>query len=123
MRRIAQMIPTLGVVIVVMFLISHILPANPALLALGEYATPEQIAEYSRRMGYDKPLHVQFYTYVLMLMRGDLGYSVVTHRPVILDLVEFLPATFDAADSCRNTWPTAWPTTSEGKSKRYSALV
>ncbi|MDR7460388.1 MAG: ABC transporter permease, partial [Armatimonadota bacterium] len=67
----------------------------PVRLALGPEATQEQVEALRRQMGLDRPLHVQYLTYLAGALRGDFGYSLRTHRNVSRDLVEFLPATVE----------------------------
>ena len=78
-----------------MFLISHVIPADPVALLAGESATPEQIAELRTQLGYDRPLHVQLVSYYADLLRGDLGTSLYTTRPILDDLNHRLPATIE----------------------------
>lgn len=88
----------LGVTLVV-FLLTNVVPSNPAIANLGERAAsdPAAIAAYNARHGLDKPLPVQYFTYLSGLLRGDLGVSQRTNRPVLADLAEFFPATIELA--------------------------
>jgi peptide/nickel transport system permease protein len=82
-------------VIVISFVITHIVPADPARVAAGLMATEEQVAALRRQMGLDQPIYVQFARFVATLVRGDLGRSFITHRPVVQDLRLYLPATLE----------------------------
>jgi len=62
---------------------------------LGQTATPAQVAEVRDQMGLDEPLPVQYLLFVKGAVRGDLGESIVTGRPVTNELLERLPATFE----------------------------
>lgn len=95
LRRLAS----LGLVLVgataMLFFISNVVPIDPARAALGELASTDQIAAYSHEMGLDRPLPVQYLTYMQHLLRGDLGVSVVTRKPVAEEIVTFFPATVE----------------------------
>ena len=68
---------------------------DPARTYLGANATPAAVAHERHVLGYDRPLVVQFVRYVAHLAGGDLGTSVRTRRPVLTDIREYLPATFE----------------------------
>ncbi|HLY89616.1 MAG TPA: ABC transporter permease [Acetobacteraceae bacterium] len=96
-RRIAWMPPTLLGLVLLVFAISHVVPADPARIMAGENATPEQVAKVRHDFGLDLPLPVQFGHYVRDVVVGDMGTSLFTQRPVADDLLERLPATFELA--------------------------
>src|SRR5215213_5209243 len=77
------------------FVISRIVPADPALAAAGQNATKEQIAIIRERLQLDRPLPVQYLDYLRGLLQGDLGRSIQTHRPIADDIRTFLPATLE----------------------------
>jgi peptide/nickel transport system permease protein len=81
----------------VTFLVSQVIPIDPAVAALGENAREEQIQEFRRRYGLDEPLPVQYAIYLQRLFQLDLGRSLRTNRPVAEDLKEFFPATLELA--------------------------
>jgi ABC-type dipeptide/oligopeptide/nickel transport system permease component len=95
-RLLLAAITVVGVVIVV-FLMTHILPSDPAALRAGPLATEELIAQYRQDMGLDKSLVVQFLNYAGLLARGDLGTSWRTDQPVLDELGQRLPATLELA--------------------------
>jgi peptide/nickel transport system permease protein len=95
--RIAWMPPTLLGLVLLVFAISHVVPADPARIMAGENATPEQVAKVRHDFGLDLPLPVQFGHYVRDVVVGDMGTSLFTQRPVADDLLERLPATFELA--------------------------
>ena len=68
--------------VTVTFILSRIVPADPARLAAGMQAGPEQVAEVRRQLGLDRPLPEQYVDYVTGLVRGDFGDSVQTRGPV-----------------------------------------
>lgn len=77
------------------FLIARVIPGDPARIALGPNATPEQVANLRAEMHLDDPLVVQYGHFVADVARGDLGMSLYTNRPVTLDIAQFLPATLE----------------------------
>ena len=89
--------PTLLGLVLLVFAISHVVPADPARIMAGENATPEQVAKVRHDFGLDLPLPVQFGHYVRDVVVGDMGTSLFTQRPVADDLLERLPATFELA--------------------------
>lgn len=94
-RRLAQILPTLLGLLVLIFVISRVMPGDPVRLALGPEATREQIAAYQQKLGLDRPLPAQFVHYLGGVARGDFGESIRTYRDVRLDLRDFLPATVE----------------------------
>src|SRR5437879_11078934 len=93
LHRLAWFVPTLLGLLVVTFVISRVVPADPVALVAGETATPAQVAALRRELGFDRPLPVQFVDYVARLVRGDMGQSLYTRRPIAADLAHRLPAT------------------------------
>lgn len=77
------------------FFLSRVVPADPARLAAGLQAGPEQVAEVRRLLGLDQPLIVQYLDYLGGLLQLDFGRSIQTRGPVIDDLLVFLPATLE----------------------------
>jgi peptide/nickel transport system permease protein len=90
-----QIIPVLlGVSIVVFFMVRAI-PGDPAQLLLGQQATEEQVQQVRHNMGLDKPVIVQYGIFLADALRGDLGSSIVTGRPVTTELLARFPATLE----------------------------
>lgn len=79
------------------FVVTHLIPADPAKAAAGLDATAEQIERAKEDLGLNRPLPEQYVIYVRNLLRGDLGTSIVTKRPVREDLRDYLPATIELA--------------------------
>ena len=77
------------------FFLSQVVPGDPALVALGDKATDEMIANFRVKNGLDKPVVVQYFSYVGRLLQGDLGTSLRTGRPIIDDLRDFFPGTLE----------------------------
>ncbi|RME64803.1 MAG: ABC transporter permease [Caldilineae bacterium] len=99
LRRLALMLPLLLGVTLIAFIISHAVPADPVTANLGQKAMsdPEIVAAFRAEWGLDRPVHEQYLVYLGNLLRGDLGRSIKSRRPVIEDLRAFLPATIELA--------------------------
>jgi peptide/nickel transport system permease protein len=94
-RRLLFVAPQLLGIVLVSFLLVKSIPGDPAVLMLGPTATPEAIASLRSKLGLDHSLPVQFGIYLKDLVRGDLGTSWQTTRPVLEDLVQRFPATLE----------------------------
>lgn len=93
LRRLLALVPTLAVVVVVTFALTHVLPGDPAAFFVASPGADASVVEATRRaLGLDEPLWRQFVLYLGALMRGDLGQSIVSGRPVLEDLARRLPA-------------------------------
>jgi peptide/nickel transport system permease protein len=82
-------------VVLIAFVITHVVPADPARVAAGLQATPEQVEALRKQMGLDLPVHVQLARYLRDLARGTLGTSFVSNRPVARDILLYFPATLE----------------------------
>ncbi len=80
---------------IITFSLSHLVPADPAIVALGDHATDAQINDFREKYGLNKPVPEQYWIYITNLVQGDLGISLRTRRPVAADLHDFFPATFE----------------------------
>jgi peptide/nickel transport system permease protein/oligopeptide transport system permease protein len=97
LRRLIIAVPLLLVVTVAVFLLMSLTPGDPAVLMLGQDATPQAIKELQAQYGTDRPLPEQYLRFLMNLARGDLGRSFVTHLPVSSELARTWPATFQLA--------------------------
>ena len=79
----------------VIFVIARVVPGDPARMALGPRATPEQVATMQAELGLDQPILQQYALFIEGLTRGDLGKSLLTERPVNDDIRETFAATFE----------------------------
>ncbi len=95
LRRLVYMLPVLFGVTVLVFVISHAIPGDPASLIAGPKASREALENIRRSHGLDQPLPVQYLRFVTGLLQGDLGMSIRNHRPVTQDLKDFFPATLE----------------------------
>jgi peptide/nickel transport system permease protein len=91
--RLSMSIVSLLLVSAFVFLLIQLSPVDPVILALGDGAQPEKIAEMRRELGLDKPVVLQFLTWLGGAVQGDFGVSTFTHRPVVDELIERLPVT------------------------------
>ncbi|MBF0528594.1 MAG: ABC transporter permease [Deltaproteobacteria bacterium] len=95
LKRLALLVPVMIGVTVLTFCISHMVPSNPAAVALGPHATDETIKALQKEWGLDRPVYVQYLIYIRNLCKGDLGTSLRTNRPVQKDLKDYFPATLE----------------------------
>lgn len=95
-RLIGMVWVVLGVTLIT-FIISHLIPGDPARLIAGERATDEIVAAIRSRLGLNLPLYQQYWNYMVALAQGDLGTSIRTSRPVLEDIAAFFPATLELA--------------------------
>ena len=94
--RLALVIPTFIGVSIVAFAFIRLLPGDPILLLAGERGlTPERYEQLQALYGFDKPLVVQYFDYVIGVLQGDLGSSLVTKRPVLQEFFALFPATLE----------------------------
>lgn len=98
-KRLLLLIPVLLGVTLLTFFISHVIPIDPVAVALGPHATPEAISTLTKKWAIDRPLYIQYLIYIRNLLRGDLGTSMQSNRPVSKDLIAFFPATFELTTS------------------------
>lgn len=97
-QRLTLTVPMVFMLVSVVFLVLRIMPGDPVLAMLGgRNVSPELIEQKRHEMGLDKPLHIQYFTYIKGLVRGDLGRSTRTGRPVVEELLSRLPATLELA--------------------------
>ena len=96
-RRLVWLVVVAVGMTLVTFVVTHLIPADPAKFAAGLDATADQIERVKRDLGLDRPLPEQYLIYVGNLARGDLGTSIITKRPVADDLHDYFPATLELA--------------------------
>ncbi len=86
LKRIVGVLPTLIIVVTFVFFFVRLIPGDPARLVAGEQATLDAVEAVRIQLGLDKPIHVQYFKYVGGLLRGDLGMSLRTKRPVLTEV-------------------------------------
>lgn len=96
-RRLLVLPVVLLGVSVLVFMVLHLVPGNPAQVIAGPDAPPETVAAIEKQLGLDKPLPEQYAIYLGRVMHGDLGRSLRTKRPVLTDVMDALPKTVELA--------------------------
>jgi ABC-type dipeptide/oligopeptide/nickel transport system permease component len=96
-RRLLLTIPVLLGVATLVFALIHFIPGDPAQAMLGEGASPADIAQLRERLGLDRPLLVQYASFLRGVSRGDLGVSLRNDQPVTQQILERMPATAELA--------------------------
>ncbi|MBL8697420.1 MAG: ABC transporter permease [Alphaproteobacteria bacterium] len=94
-KRLLSAAPTLLAVLTAVFIIVRIIPGDPALTVLGDQATPQALAALREKLGIDKALHLQYVDFIVAALKGDLGRSLVSGRPVLDEVTAVLPHTLD----------------------------
>ncbi|MDQ7839487.1 MAG: ABC transporter permease [bacterium] len=94
-RRLGLMVFVLFGVLVITFVVSHVIPADPVGAILGGNAPSEKVDALRAQLGLDKPLPEQFVAYLWGAVHGDLGRSLRTGRPVWDDIQQYFPATVE----------------------------
>ncbi len=94
-RRALLLVLTLLGLSFVIFFVSRVVPADPARLAAGPYATETMVQRLRTEFGLDRSLPVQYWSYLSGVLRGDFGRSIRTRRPVSQDLGRYYPATLE----------------------------
>lgn len=98
LRRLLLLIPVILGVLVLVFIISYVIPADPARAWAGPQARPEQVEALRERYHLNDPFYLQIYYYLKsLILHFDLGVSTTSGRPVLTDLKAFFPATFELA--------------------------
>ncbi|MCY4465331.1 MAG: ABC transporter permease [Chloroflexi bacterium] len=98
-RRLLLIVPLLLGITIVAFIIANAVPADPinANLPQNALGNQELVDAFRKKWGLDKPLHEQYLTYLGNLLRGDMGMSIKTRKPIREDIARFLPATIELA--------------------------
>jgi peptide/nickel transport system permease protein len=91
--RLAQIVPTFFLIMVVIFVLARLLPGDPTSAILGIRATDEAVARINAELGLDRSIPVQFWLFLQHFVQGDLGDSIVLKVPVIQLIAERLPVT------------------------------
>ena len=93
LKRIWQALPMLFAISILSFLLIKIAPGDP----IQAFITPEMsavdIERIRHNMGLDRPIYIQYISWLGNALQGNLGFSLVNHRPILVQIVERLPAT------------------------------
>jgi ABC-type dipeptide/oligopeptide/nickel transport system permease component len=93
--RLLDAVPTVLLVLTLVFVALRLLPGDPALVVLGEYATPDQLDLFRREMGLDQPLLWQWLGFIRDMLTLDFGASMITREPVVQLIGQNLPYTIE----------------------------
>ena len=97
-QRLLVTIPTIFAVTVLIFLMLQLVPGDPAEVFLGEkQSSPELLEQVRHDMGLDRPLYVQYFSYIGGVLRGDLGTSLFNNQSVTQQILDALPYTLELA--------------------------
>ncbi len=101
-RRLVLIVPTIWILTLVVFFLMRMLPGDVAAVIMGEEVGARTSSGYTvdalrERLGINKPLHIQYLSWLWDTARGDLGVSLLTGRPVIQDIIQRFPITFELA--------------------------
>jgi peptide/nickel transport system permease protein len=97
LRRLGQSVVTLFAVSVFAFAMIHLVPGDPATIALGPNATPQAVAQLRHQLGLDRPLPDQYWTYIVNALHGNLGVSIRSLQPVYTEIVQLAGSTISLA--------------------------
>lgn len=97
LKRLLGLLPVLLGITLLVFGFLHLIPGDPAVVLLGERATPEQVAALRTQLGLDQPLLVQYFTFLGNLLQLKFGSSIISGIPIADELRTRYPATFELA--------------------------
>ncbi len=93
LKRLLLLIPVLLGVSIIIFVIIHMAPGDPAQVMLGPTATQTDIEQLRENLGLNKPLHIQYFIFLKNALQGDFGRSIRTNTPVMEEIMSRFPAT------------------------------
>ena len=96
-RRLLLTIPVIVGVATLVFSLIHLVPGDPVRAMLGDSASQSDVAEMRGRLGLDRPLYIQYGSFMKGAATGNLGTSLRTNQPVAALILDRLPATFELA--------------------------
>src|SRR5512143_3842324 len=95
LKRLALSLPSLLAVLTLVFVIVRIVPGDPAMVVLGDQASPEALAAMREKLGLDQSIPKQYLSFMSSALQGDLGLSLVSGKAVITEILNVLPHTID----------------------------
>ncbi|MBM4761265.1 nickel ABC transporter permease [Bacillus sp. B15-48] len=98
-KRFIDLVPTIFVVAIIVFVITRMIPGDPASVMLGPQASVEDVEALTEELGLNDPLYVQFFQYISNLVRGDFGVSYSYNQPIVELIMERFPNTLILAVS------------------------
>ena len=94
--RLAVVVPTFIGVTFIAFILIRLVPGDPVMMLVGERGmSPERHAQMMQQLGFDRPLLLQYLSFLGGIVQGDLGQSIVTRTPVTQEFLELFPATVE----------------------------
>ena len=93
-QRLLSLIPVMLVVSIIVFLIVHLTPGNPAYIILGEDSSEESIRQLEHELGLDQPIAIQFFDWIKNMLTGDFGMSIYSSEPVLDIILSHFGPTF-----------------------------
>jgi peptide/nickel transport system permease protein len=94
-KRVGTALLVILVLTIIVFILTRVIPGDPAVVYVGPKAPPEELARIREKLGFNDPLIIQYFTYLLGLVTGDWGNSLASKRPVLDELATRLPATLE----------------------------
>jgi len=94
-KRLLSLIPVLLGITLLVFILLHLIPGDPAVVLLGERATPEQIESLRQQLGLNQPLPIQYFNFLANVIRFDFGKSIISGIPIAQEIKTRWPATFE----------------------------
>src|ERR1700752_2072571 len=94
-RRVVGTTPVVLLISLLVFLLIHAAPGDPADLLLSDEATPQEIADARHRWGLDQPVYIQYLRFLINMLSGDFGISFRYSDPVLSLIWERMPATIE----------------------------
>ncbi len=88
-------IPTVLLLVTIVFLIVRVLPGDPALLRFGKQVNPAALAAVRHALGLDLPIYTQYYNYIVGIFQGNLGIAFSNEQPVAPQILSAFPATLE----------------------------
>jgi ABC-type dipeptide/oligopeptide/nickel transport system permease component len=95
LKRLALSLPSLLAVLTLVFVMVRIVPGDPAMVVLGDQASPEALTAMREKLGLDQSIPKQYLSFMSTALQGDLGLSLVSGKPVITEILNVLPHTID----------------------------
>ena len=93
LRRLFQAIPVLFLITAIVFLVVYFIPGDPAMVVLGQGASPDAVASMRERLGLNEPLPIRYGRWLSAVLQGDLGNSILSRQPVTALIERALPVT------------------------------
>ncbi|WPC42990.1 ABC transporter permease [Clostridium sp. JS66] len=92
-KRVLQAIPMLIFISIVSFLLIKLAPGDPIQSFITPKMSANDIERIRHNLGLDKPIYIQYFLWLLNVLKGNLGYSIISYKPVLGEIVQRLPAT------------------------------